>query len=253
MRRRELVFGTAAAATLAACASPAPVAPLTRLADGRLLVVSPAPDFDVLRLPPGWSRRTDRAARVDVTNEAGRAVLTFFAPGGDLLLRRLDGPLIATPGLGWSWKLETAAFGGGPGDGLPRGLRLVFGFDGGGPTHLIRPARLMRSDGGLPRHERRIEIALSGAGSNVPDSTPVELAATAEDGARRVLRAGARGLTGGWISEFVDLLALYRGFFPGDRFAEVTFAFVGIGALPARLPDGIPDTMGHVVEVQLFR
>jgi hypothetical protein len=253
VRRREMVVGTAAAAALAACASAPPVPPLTRLADGRLLVVSPAADFDVLRLQPGWSRRTDRAARVDVTSEAGRAVLTFFAPGGDLLLRSLDVPLIAVPGLAWSWKLETAAFGGGPGDGLPRGLRLVLGFDGGGPTDLIRPARLMRSDAGLPRHERRIEIVLAGAGSNVPDSTLLELAAIGEDGTRRVLRPGARGLTGGWIGESVDLLALYRGFFPADRFAEVTFAFVGIGALPARLPDAIPDAIGHVVEVQLFR
>lgn len=252
MRRRDLLSGAAAIA-LTACATPPSPPPLARLSDGRLLVVSPAPDFDVLRPPPGWTRRTDRAARIDVTSEGGRAVLTFFAPGGDLLLRDLAVPLVATPGLEWAWKLETTAFGGGAGDGLPRGLRLIVGFNGGGRTDLIRPARLMRSSGGLPRHERRIEISLAGPGSNVPDGTALELAALAEDGNRRVLRAGARGLTGGWIAEFLDLLALYRGFFPSDRFGEVTIAFIAIGALPARLPEGIPDVVGHMVEVQLFR
>ncbi len=252
MKRRDLLIAAPMAA-LSACAAPAPVPPLARLGDGRLLVVSPAPDFDVLSPPPGWTRRTDRAARVDVTRANGRAVLSFFAPGGDLLLRELSAPLVATPGLEWSWKLETTAFAGGPGDGLPRGLRLVVGFDGGGPTDLIRPSRLMRSNLGLPRHERRIEISLAGPGSAAPDGATLELAALAEDGDRRVLRAGARGLTGGWIAEFVDLLALYRGFFPNDRFGGVAIVFIGIGALPARLPEAIPDTVGHVVEVQLFR
>jgi hypothetical protein len=252
MRRRDVLIAAPAVA-IAGCAAPPPVPPLARLDDGRLLVVSPAPDFDVLRPPPGWTRRTDRAARIDVTGANGRAVLSFFAPGGDLLLRDLAVPLVAAPGLEWSWKLETTAFAGGPGDGLPRGLRLLIGFDGGGPTDLIRPARLMRSNPGLPRHERRIEISLAGAGVNLPESATLELGALAEDGDRRVLRAGARGLTGGWIAEFVDLLALYRGFFPNDRFGEVTISFLGIGALPARPPEAIPDAVGHVVEVRLFR
>ena len=105
----------------------------------------------------------------------------------------------------------------------------------------------------VPAHDRRIEIAFGGAGASRSEFASVELAASAEDGKRRVLRAAAQGLTGGWIAEFVDLLALYRGFFGQDRFAEVTFAFVAIGALPARLPDGIASPIGHVVEIQVFR
>jgi len=253
VRRRDLVLGAPALAAVASCASPPPIAPLVRLQDDRLLVVSPAADFDPQNPPPGWSTRADRKAPITLTVEGGRSVLTLHAPGGDLLLRALDMPLITAPGLEWAWKLEDAAFGGGAGDGLPRGLRLIFGFRGGRPTDLIQPWLWMRSENELPAHDRRIEIALSGSGSTVPQSALIELVAIAEEGVRRVLRASARGLTGGWISEFVDLLALYRGFFPNDRFGDVTFAFVGIGALPARLPEGIPDTIGHVVEVQLFR
>ncbi len=136
---------------------------------------------------------------------------------------------------------------------MPRGLRLSIGFNGGGPTDLIRPARWLRDYAGFPPHDRRIDIMLRGTGVIHTELATIELEATADDGTRRVLRAGARGLTGGWISEFVDLLELFRAFFPSDRFAEVTFAYVAVGALPARLPEGIPAAIGHIVEVQVFR
>lgn len=195
----------------------------------------------------------ERNAVIAVTQEAGRPILTFDAPGGSTLVRALDSPLTASPGLSWAWKLEPEAFGGGAGDGLARGLQVSIGFNGGGPTDLIRPARWIRSHRGFPAHERRIDITLRGAGVPHAELATIELDATAEDGTRRVLRAASRGLTGGWISEFVDLLDLFRRFFPQDRFAEVTFAFIAFGALPARLPEGIPAPIGHIVEVQVFR
>jgi hypothetical protein len=81
----------------------------------------------------------------------------------------------------------------------------------------------------------------------------LELAATAEDGARRVLRPAAQGLAGGWIAESADLLGLYRDFFPRDSVAATRISFVALGAMPARLPEAAPRAIGHVVEVQLFR
>ena len=124
-----------------------------------MLVLSPTADFDPARLPPGWSRRGGANAAISAGMEGGRPVLSFDAPGGDSLARALDQPLSAAPVLTWWWKLERDAFGGGPGDGLRRGLRIVVGFDGGGPTDLIQPSRWMREDAGFAPHHRRIEIA----------------------------------------------------------------------------------------------
>ena len=109
MRRRDVMFTGLAGAALAACASPPPPEPLAQLPDGRLLVVAPTADFDPARPPPGWSRHGDRAARMSVTPEAGRSVLSFDAPGGDTILRRIDGGLVSTPILHWHWKLEPSA------------------------------------------------------------------------------------------------------------------------------------------------
>jgi len=252
VRRRDVICTGLAGAALAACATPAPPEPLVQLADSRLLVVAPAADFDPARLPPGWSRHGDRAARISVGQEAGRSVLSFDAPGGDTILRRIDGGLVTAPILHWHWKLEPSAFDG-TGDGLPRGLRIIVGLDGGGPPALIQPSRWMRWGAGLPDHQRRIEIAISGSGAARHELARLELAATAENGARRVLRPAAQGLTGGWIAESADLLALYRDFFPRDTVATARISFVALGAMPARLPGAAPQAIGHVVEVQLFR
>jgi len=252
VRRRDVIFTGLAGTALAACASPSPPEPLAQLADGRLLVVAPAADFDPARPPPGWSRHGDRAARIHVSPEAGRSVLSFDAPGGDTILRRIDGGLVSTPILHWHWKLEPSALDG-AGDGLPRGLRIVVGLDGRGSPALIQPSRWMRWGAGLPDHQRRIEISLSGAGVARRELARLELAATAEDGARRVLRPAAQGLAGGWIAESADLLGLYRDFFPRDSVAATRISFVALGAMPARLPEAAPRAIGHVVEVQLFR
>ncbi len=254
MKRRQFIPAALAASALGGCARPRPLPVLTQLPNDRLLVLGPTADLDPRRPPPGWSLiAPERAADIAVTTQSGRPVLSLSAPGGATLLRQFNIALTSAPGLEWSWKLESAAFGGGPGDGLARGLRLIIGFSGGGSPDLILPHRWMRSHAGFPPHDRRIEISFGGAGTSRSELASTELVVTAEDGTRRVLRAPAQGLTGGWIAEFVDLLALYRSFFAQDRFAEVTFAFVAIGALPARLPDGIAATVGHVVEIQVFK
>ncbi len=251
MRRRPFLAACAAAALPACAATQPPPPPLIRLPGGPSLVLSPTADFDPARLPAGWSRRGVAGAGMRTGMEAGRPILSFDAPGGDSLARALDQPLSTTPHLSWWWKLEPDAFAGGPGDGLRRGLRIVVGFDGGGPTDLIQPSRWMRDDAGFPPHHRRIEITLSGTGAARPELALVELVAVADGGAPRALRAAAPGLTGGWIAERADLRSLYRDAFPADRLGAVRIVFVALGALPARLPADAPHGIGHIVEVQL--
>ncbi len=251
MKRRPFLAACAGAILPACAAKPPPPPAMIRLPDGASLILSPTADFDPGHPPPGWSRRGTAGAAIRMGAEAGRAVLSFDAPGGDTLVRALDQPLVATPTLSWWWKLERDAFAGGPGDGQRRGLRIVAGFDGGGPTDLIQPSRWMRDDAGFPPHHRRIEIALGGTGAARPELALAELTAVADGGAARALRAAAPGLTGGWLAERADLRALYRDAFPADRLAAVRIVFVALGALPARLPADAPHGIGHVVEVQL--
>ncbi|MFZ9415537.1 MAG: hypothetical protein ACO3CS_11830, partial [Alphaproteobacteria bacterium] len=131
MRRRDVIFTGLAGTALAACASPSPPEPLAQLADGRLLVVAPAAAVVPARPPPGGARHGARAARLHLSPAAGRSGLRVDAPGGDTILRRIDGGLVSTPILHWHWKLEPSALDG-AGDGLPRGLRIIVGLDGGG-------------------------------------------------------------------------------------------------------------------------
>jgi len=199
VKRRHLFPAALAASALGAsgltgCVGPLPPPPLTQLPNDRLLVLGPTADLDPRRPPPGWSLiAPERAAEIAVTTQSGRPALSLSAPGGASLVRQFNIPLTAAPGLEWSWKLESAAFGGGPGDGLARGLRLIIGFSGGGSPDLIVPHRWMRSYAGFQPHDRRIEISFGGTGASRSELASTELAATAEDGARRVLRAPAHG------------------------------------------------------------
>ena len=244
----------AAGVALGGCAAPPPAPPLLALADGRELVLGPAADFDPARPPAGWTiARPQLGAAFATVTQTGRPALRVAAPAGATLLRTTSSRLLATPFLGWAWSLETPLYGGGPGDGLPRGLRLTVGFAGGAPSGLSATDRWFRSDSGFPPHDRRLELALAGIGAARPDLASIDLAAIAEGGVRRTLRPLATGQSGGWHLESVDLAALHRAFWPQDRTVETTIAFVGVGGTPARLPDGIPPVLGHVVEIQLTR
>jgi hypothetical protein len=250
--RRGLM--TAAGAALAGCAGAPAAPPLAALGDGRELVLSPPADFDPQRPPEGWSvARPELGASFSTVAVAGRPALRVGAPSGATLLRSTGSRLLATPYAHWAWSLETALYGGGPGDGLARGLRLTIGFAGGAPSGLTAPDRWFRSDSGFPPHDRRLEIALAGVGAARPELASIEFAAIADGGQRRPLRALAADQTGGWHLESVDLAALHRGFWPADRQTETRIVFVGIGGTPARLPAGVPGPVGHAVEIQLSR
>jgi hypothetical protein len=197
--------------------------------------------------------RPELGASFSTVTVDGRPALRVGAPSGATLLRTTSARLLATPYAHWAWSLESALYGGGPGDGLARGLRLTIGFAGGAPSGLTAPDRWFRSDGGFPPHDRRFDIALAGIGAARPDLAAVEFSVIADGGQRRPLRVLATGQTGGWHLESVDLAALHRGFWPVDRQTETTIAFVGIGGTPARLPADVPGPVGHAVEIQLSR
>ena len=240
-----------AGASLGGCASPPPPPSLPRIADGRLRVLGPDPGFDPRNPPAGWSLSASGEGSIGLSDGSGRIALSLRAPGGSLLIRTIDTPLGSWPELSWSWRLEDAAFGGGPGDGLRRGLRLIVGFDAGEPEGRILPSLWTRTETGLPAHRRRIEFAFGGTGAVRPELAMAEVSASADGGQKRILRPAAPGMTGRWMAERVDLRALYRDAFVSDRDLQPRIVFLALGALPARLPESQPPVIGHIVEVQL--
>jgi hypothetical protein len=247
-------FGALTASLVGCARDEAPS--LLRLHTGRDLVLGPTPEFDPARLPGGWSvLGEDRAARPIVTRIADRPVLTMRTPGGTMLIRRLDGygALRASPFVGWSWALESDIFGSGGGDGLARGLVVTLGTRGGIPRGLIDPGGWLRSYRGYPPHDRRIAVEFAGVAAARPELASVALAAVADGGPRRMIREAQRGQIGGWLTEFIDFAELYRQFWPQDRFADVQYAFLAVGALPARSGLTAPSTIGHIVELQVSR
>lgn len=255
MKRRTLILAAAAGgAGLGACAAPPPPPPgLPGLPSGRLLLLGPGAEFDPRHPPAGWSRLGPPEVPIATSTDAGRSRLSFHAPGGALLLRATDLPLGAWPTLAWSWALEAQAFGGGPGDGLRRGLRILVGCDGGDPGDtLFAPARAGQDETGLPRHRRRFEIAIGGTGATRPELAMVEVSVAADGGQRRILVPAAPLAGGRARAERAALRDLYRDAFPRDRIDTVRIVFVAFGALPARLPDPPASAIGHFIEVQLL-
>jgi hypothetical protein len=242
----------AGTAAMAACVERPSPPPLMQLPNGRFLILGPTDDFNPNNPPAGWSIvDAERGAPIAITRRFERPMLTLTSPGGTALAREVAGRLSSFPHLGWSWTLEPAAFGGGASDGLERGLRLIVGFNG--RSDGFAPYRLQRGYSGFPPHDRRLAITLGGFGVTRAEFAAIELSAIAEGGNRRILRPAARNLIGAWIAESVDLVDLYRGFWPADRLSEIEIAFVAVGALPARPGENNVVTIGHVVEIQVFR
>lgn len=236
---------------LAACAE-RPPAPLP-IVNGQTVVLGPEAGFNPAAPPPDWFQVPPRRADgLSVAEVSGARVLRVAAPGRTLIGRRIETPILAAPYLRWGWYVEPALYGNGPGDGLPRGLRLVIGFKGGTPGS---DQLLDRLFGGLagdyPRSDRVFELHLGGLGAPRAENAMIEFAAVNDQGIRRSLRAPAYGQAGRWHVEAVDLAALYAAFWPRDRIGEVAITFVAVGSLQARIPDNAP--VGYVAEILLTR
>jgi hypothetical protein len=253
--RRSFIAGGLATTLvgLAGCAEKMP-APLPS-ANGRSLVLGPDPGFNPAALPADWFVAPPRGAdRFKVVDVSGSPVLRVEAPGGPLLGRRLAMPLLATPYLHAGWYLDPGLYAGGPRDGLPRGLRLVVGFRGGTPGGAQLIDRVFTGD--LPAYDRFIEFRLGGIGSSRPEEAWLELAAISDRGMRRVLRGPDRSQAGRWHVEALDLAAIYAGYWPRDRLAQVEIAFIAVGGLQHFMPppeNGSVSPAGYVAEILLTR
>jgi len=254
-RRRFLAGGLAAtlAAAMAGCAR-RPPAPLTSV-NGRSLVLGPEAGFTPAALPPDWFLLPRKSAdRFSVVEVSGTPVLRIEAPGGPLLGRRLQMPLLATPYLHAGWYLDPGLFDGGPRDGLPRGLRLVVGFKGGLPTGAQLLDRVFADD--LPVHDRLLEFRFGGVGAAHPDEAWLEFSVANDRGLRRVLRTNERGQAGRWHVEALDLASIYRDYWPRDRVAHVEIVFIAVGGLQHFMPppeNAAAAPAGYVAEILLTR
>lgn len=240
---------------VAGCAEHLP-APLPST-NGRALVLGPEPDFNPAALPADWFLApTDAAGAFKVVDLSGTPVLRVEGSRGALLGRHIATPLLATPYIHAGLYLDPALYGGGPLDGLPRGLRLIVGFKGGMPGGSQLIDRLFTGD--LPPYHRFIEIRLGGVGAARSEDALLELAAVSDRGMRRTLRGPDRGETGKWHIEAIDLAALYRSYWPRDRIGQVEIAFVAVGGLrhhPVQVRSGntTPAPAGYIAEILLTR
>lgn len=259
LRSVGMLLGSALlGAALIGCAAPPP-APLP-MTNGRAVVLGPEPGLDLAALPPDWFVIAPKdTAKPVVTDSSGVPVLEIDPPGGTLVGRRLEMPILATPYLHAGLYVVPALYGGGPGDGLPRGIRLVIGFKGGtrgGPQLLNHVFGI--GSGDFPPHERLMELRLGGQGAARSENATIEFAAFDDQGVKRLLTAPAYGQAGRWHLEAIDLAGLYSAFWPRDRIGQVQIAFVAVGGLQHQLPPALSENgktprIGYVAEILLTR
>ena len=252
--RRGICLGAVASITLSGCTNE-PAAPPLSLADGQAMLLGPGAEFNPAQLPPGWWHSPRGSAGGFSVSAVGDVLaLRVEAPGGPVIGRQLQTRLLAMPYLRWGWYLEPALYGGGAGDGLDRGMRVIVGFKGGqrrGRQLTDHVFGSMPLD--YPLHDHLIELVFGGVGAPRAENASQHLTAINEPGLQQVLRAAAFGQAGRWHLESLDLAALYRMYWPRDLLASVDLVFVAVGGLPARLPPGVPPTLGYVAEILLAR
>jgi hypothetical protein len=248
------LIAAASLALLASCArAPAP-APLPQEGNGAL-IFGPDQAFNPAKLPPEWWTAPSRPLEgVRIADLSGVPALELKAGATTLMGRHMSEKLLAAPYLRWGWYLMPAAYGGGAGDGLDRGVRLVVGFKGGQPRGIQLTDRLIAGlSSDLPVHDRRLELVLGGIGAPRMENARIRFTAVSDRGMTRDIRKLAFQQTGQWLVENVDLSALYAHFWPEDRRDEVDIVFVAVSALPAKLPPDLPPAVGYVAEILLFR
>jgi hypothetical protein len=256
------LLAVVASLALAACSAPPPPSPLPEQG-GRALVLGPDPAFQPASLQdPWWRSPADGPNRFAVVDLSGTTVLRVDAvaegqPTTAALGRRLAVPLLAMPYLHWAWYLEPAVFGGGPGDGLERGLRISVGFYGGNPdSPQLTDVMFGTGPAGTPLHDRRLDITFGGIGAPREQDATQHMVAVNDKGVPYELRPQEFGQYGEWKLEALDLAKLYEHYWPRDRLQRVNIAFVsvsGLGGRPVVDPAAPPLPLGYVAEVSLTR
>lgn len=257
------ILALAIAVALSACAGPTSPPPPLAETGGRAVVIGPEPGFSTVALKdPWWRSPPDGPSLFSVVELKGTPALEVEAPDANqpttaVIGRRLSIPLLAMPYMQWAWYLEPAIFGGGPDNGLPRGLRLSIGFYGGAPgTPQLTDRLFGTGPAGYPLFDRRIDITFGGIGAPRPEDAAQRMTAVGGQGVTYVLRKDNFGQAGSWKLEALDLGKLYQQFWPHDRITLTRITFIAVGGLdgrPTLATTTGPVPLGYVADVALTR
>jgi hypothetical protein len=256
----RLAVAGSVALLLTACAAPPP--PRLNEVGGRAVVLGPDPGFSPASLTdPWWVAPAQGSNRFAAVNLDGTLVLRIDAPAPDqpsttVMGRRLAVPLLAMPYLQWAWYLEPAAYDGGPGDGLDRGVKISVGFYGGAPRTPQLTDRLFSSGPeGYPLHDRRLDIVFGGMGTPRGGDAAQRVTVVDDRGITRELQAPQFNQSGAWKLEAIDISQLYQQFWPNDRINLTQISFVGVGGTgrPVVKAQNGALPIGYVAEVTLTR
>lgn len=236
---------------LAGCAK---VEPTSRapVIDGNIRILDRIPGLHAnAAADQWWTSRTSGGGQLAVVDLQGTVAVRADVPGGALMGRRVDATLSATPFLRWSWYLEPDAFGGGPGSGQERGLRVVVFF-----RSIERPwteewtSWLWSSPA---EWDRTVQISFGGHGAARADLALQRKSATDPAGRVIPLREARPGQAGAWHVEAIDLVELHRRFWPNEDPANVRIAMIAMGGYSGEVPAGLPAWVGYVADVHLSR
>jgi hypothetical protein len=220
--------------------------------DGHIRVLDRIPGQHPNAAPDQWwSSRTAGQGQLAVVDLQGTLAVRADMPGGSLMGRRVDAALTATPYLRWSWYLEPLAFGGGPGTGQERGLRVVVFY-----RSTERPAiedwrswlRVSPAE-----WDRSVQISFGGHGAARAEQA-MQRKAVGDDAGRTIpLREPRTEQAGAWHVEAIDLAELHRRFWPNENPANVRVAMIAFGGYAGEVPPGLPGWVGYVADVVLSR
>jgi len=248
MHMRLLAF--AAFLLLGACADTAPRAVVV---DGSLRIL----ERGVPGVHPGASAREwvftrgISEAQINLMELQGSVVARANAPGGATMGRRIATTIGATPYMRWSWYLEPTQFGGGTGDGLERGVRVLVFFRSPQRPGMERYTSLIGMQ--PPEWDRYVEIAFGGFGAARAEEARQAKWITDDKGRKLDLRDPRPGQAGNWHVEAIDLTEVHRHFWPNENPAGVQIAMIAFGGLRSEAPPDVPAAIGYVAEISLSR
>ncbi len=187
--------------------------------EGTLEVFGPTALADGPILPDDWVLESEgvRASgrNIAVSGGDGSATLTLTTgPSRFVLARRVKASLLASPYIGWSWRMAPAA-------GREADIRLLVGFHAGNPESRSWGSEPFAHLGtNLPPFDRAIAIVW---GNSALERGSLSTAAAIPE---YTARGGAEH-TDQWWSDNLDLADLYRKAWPNDRIERVRIMFVG--------------------------